>query len=74
VVGSIVATWLNYWLLQRIGATTLLVTGLVEPVIAAVLGAAFLNESMNVRTFAGAAGILVSVAFILDVRSIPDRR
>jgi len=71
LVGSIVATWLNYWLLQRIGATTVLVTGLVEPVIAALLGAAFLNESMNVRTFLGAIGILGSVAFILDVRSNP---
>lgn len=74
LVGSIVATWLNYWLLQRIGATTLLVTGLVEPVIAALLGAAFLNESMNARTLVGAIGILGSVAFVLDVRSTISSR
>jgi drug/metabolite transporter (DMT)-like permease len=69
LVGSIAATWLNYWLLRRIGATLVLVTGLIEPVIAAFLGAIFLGESMNGRTLLGAAGVLLSVAFILDVRT-----
>ena len=74
LVGSIAATWLNYWLLRRIGATLVLVTGLIEPVIAAFLGAMFLGESMNGRTLLGAAGVLVSVAFILDVRVSGSRQ
>ena len=47
----------------------MLVTGLIEPVIAAFLGAMLLGESMNGRTFLGSIGVLISVAFILDVRA-----
>jgi drug/metabolite transporter (DMT)-like permease len=65
--GSIVGAWLNYWLLQRIGATKLLSMGLVEPLIAVLLGAAFLSERMSVRTVFCGAGILVSVAVVLDL-------
>ena len=39
------AAWLNYWLLKRIGATKLLSMGLVEPLIAVLLGAAMLGET-----------------------------
>lgn len=65
--GSILGAWLNYWLLQRIGATKLLSMGLVEPLVAVLLGAAFLSERMSIRTVFGAACILVSVAVVLDL-------
>ena len=61
ILGSVVAAWLNYWLLPRVGAVNLLVMGLVEPPIAVVLGAWILGESMNARAAAGSAMILFSV-------------
>lgn len=61
LLGSIVAAWLNYWLLARVGAVNLLVMGLVEPPIAVLLGAWLLGERMHARAIAGAVLILVSV-------------
>ena len=61
LAGSVLAAWLNYWLLSRVGAVNLLVMGLVEPVIAVLLGAWILGESMNPRALAGGAVILASV-------------
>ena len=65
LLGSVVAAWLNYWLLSRVGAVNLLVMGLVEPVIAIMLGAWFLNESTNSRALAGGAIILFSVVLAM---------
>jgi drug/metabolite transporter (DMT)-like permease len=61
VMGSVLAAWLNYWLLARVGAVNLLVMGLVEPPIAIVLGAWLLGERLQSRTLAGSAMILASV-------------
>jgi drug/metabolite transporter (DMT)-like permease len=66
-LGSIVGAWLNYWLLKRIGATRLLVMGLIEPLIAVVLGAMLLGETMTGWTLAGGICIMVSVALVLDL-------
>lgn len=68
LLGSVLAAWLNYWLLSRVGAVNLLVMGLIEPVIAVMLGAWFLGESMNGRAFAGGAIIIVSVALTMAPR------
>jgi drug/metabolite transporter (DMT)-like permease len=65
--GSILGAWLNYWLLQRIGATKLLSMGLVEPLVAVLLGAAFLEERMSTVTAAGGVCILVAVGVVLDL-------
>jgi drug/metabolite transporter (DMT)-like permease len=73
LLGSILAAWLNYWLLKRVGAVNLLVMGLVEPVIAILLGAWFLGETMNARALLGGAIILVSVALTLAPRSVTAR-
>jgi len=67
LLGSVVGVWLNYWLLKRIGATRLLSMGLVEPLIAVMLGAAFLDERMTLRTIGGGICVLVAVAVVLDV-------
>jgi drug/metabolite transporter (DMT)-like permease len=61
LAGSVLAAWLNYWLLSRIGAVNLLVMGLIEPLIAILLGAWILGESMNPRALSGGALILLSV-------------
>lgn len=65
LLGSVVAAWLNYWLLSRVGAVNLLVMGLVEPIIAIMLGAWFLDESMNGRAIVGGAVILFSVVLTM---------
>ena len=65
LLGSILAAWLNYWLLKRVGAVNLLVMGLVEPVIAILLGSWFLSETMNSRALLGGAVILFSVALTM---------
>jgi drug/metabolite transporter (DMT)-like permease len=67
LAGSVAGAWLNYWLLKRIGATKLLSMGLVEPLVAVLLGAAILGERMSVRTALGGVGILLAVAVVLDV-------
>ena len=61
LAGSVLAAWLNYWLLSRVGAVNLLIMGLVEPVIAILLGAWILGESMSMRAFLGGVVILASV-------------
>ena len=70
LVGSVAGAWLNYWLLTRVGATRLLVMGLIEPLLAILLGAAVLGERLNARAAVGGVLILVSVAFALDVWKI----
>ena len=47
LLGSVAGAWLNYWLLKRIGATKLLSMGLIEPLIAVLLGAVFLDERLT---------------------------
>ena len=61
LLGSVVAAWLNYWLLPRVGAVNLLIMGLVEPPIALLLGAWILDETINARTLFGTITILLSV-------------
>jgi drug/metabolite transporter (DMT)-like permease len=67
LLGSVAGAWLNYWLLKRIGATKLLSMGLIEPLIAVVLGALFLDERLTVGTVVGGSLILVSVGVVLDL-------
>jgi drug/metabolite transporter (DMT)-like permease len=68
LAGSVMAFWLNYWLLKRIGATKLLAMSLVEPLIAVVLGAIVLNEALPARTVVGGVCILVSTWMVLATR------
>ncbi|HVP72511.1 MAG TPA: EamA family transporter [Phycisphaerales bacterium] len=65
IASSVVAFWLNYWLLKRVSATTVLSMALVQPLIAAVLGAVVLGERFGAAAAAGGAMILLSAAVIL---------
>jgi probable blue pigment (indigoidine) exporter len=71
LASSVVAFWLNYWLLQRVSATTVLSMALVQPLIAAVLGAVVLGERFGVSAAVGGVGILASAAVILRERDSP---
>jgi drug/metabolite transporter (DMT)-like permease len=65
IASSVVAFWLNYWLLKRVSATMVLSMALVQPLIAAALGAAILGERFGVSAAAGGLCILISAATIL---------
>ena len=67
LLGSVAGAWLNYWLLKRIGATKLLSMALIEPLVAVLLGAAFLGEDVSIRTIVGGVLILAGVGIVLDI-------
>jgi drug/metabolite transporter (DMT)-like permease len=48
--------------------------GLIEPLIAVLLGALFLGETLTVRTTLGGLCILLAVAVVLDLVSAPKGR
>jgi drug/metabolite transporter (DMT)-like permease len=64
VAGSVGATWLNYWLLERMTATAVLSMALIEPLIAVLLGAAFLGERVTLGAAAGGILVLCSIFMI----------
>ena len=64
LAGSVAGTWLNYWLLERMSATALLSMALVEPLIAVLLGAAFLHERVTQAAAAGGVLVLCSIFMI----------
>jgi drug/metabolite transporter (DMT)-like permease len=68
LAGSVAAFWLNYWLLSRVGATKLLAMGLIEPLIAVLLGAIVLHEALPARTVLGGSCILASTWLVLAPR------
>jgi len=61
VAASVVAFWLNYWLLERMDASAMLMMGVAEVPIAVLLGAAFLGERLPSGTFVGGVCVLLAV-------------
>jgi drug/metabolite transporter (DMT)-like permease len=61
VAASVVAFWLNYWLLARMDASAMLMMGVAEVPIAVLLGAAFLHERLPGGTFLGGMCVLIAV-------------
>lgn len=72
LAGSIGGTWLNYWLLERISATALLSMALIEPLIAVLLGWAFLDERLTAGALGG--GLLVLCSIFMITFAIPRSR
>jgi drug/metabolite transporter (DMT)-like permease len=72
VCGSIVAFWLNYWLLKRMDASAMLMMGVAEVPIAVWLGAMIFGERLPVGAFTGAAcilaGVILTPAVSVDAR------
>jgi len=58
---SVLAFWLNYWLLARMDTSAMLMMGLAEVPIAVLLGAVFLGERLPPGTWLGAACVVASV-------------
>jgi drug/metabolite transporter (DMT)-like permease len=69
---SVLAFWLNYWLLERMDASAMLMMGVAEVPIAVVLTAIVLGERLPVGTIAGALCILTAV--VLRLREVGDPR
>jgi drug/metabolite transporter (DMT)-like permease len=62
---SVLAFWLNYWLLRRLDATNVLLMSIIEPLLAVLLGALVLGESLTARALLGGACVLLSVGLLL---------
>ena len=65
VLGTIAAFWLYYWLLSKIESTRAMMISLVTPLIAVVIGAIFLGETLPPQTFLGGILILASIGLIV---------
>jgi drug/metabolite transporter (DMT)-like permease len=63
--GSVLAFWLNYWLLKRMTASEVLAMSLVEPLLAALLAAVVLGERIAPLAIAGGFCILVSIWLVM---------
>lgn len=76
VAASVIAFWLNYWLLARMDASAMLMMGVAEVPIAVLLGAIFLKERLPGGTFAGGICVLVAVvtALVGDARERVNRQ
>jgi drug/metabolite transporter (DMT)-like permease len=61
IAGSVVAFWLNYWLLERMDASAMLMMGVAEVPIAVALGALIFGERLPPGTYAGAVCVLAGV-------------
>ena len=69
IAGTIAAFWLYYWLLGRIESTKAMMISLVTPLLAVVLGAVFLGETLPPQTFFGGMLIIASIGLIVLKRS-----
>ena len=65
VLGTIAAFWLYYWLLSKIESTKAMMISLVTPLIAVIIGAIFLGETLPPQTFFGGVLILASIGLIV---------
>ena len=65
LVASVVAFWMNYWLLQRMDASAMLMMGVAEVPIAVALGAMVFGERLPAGTLLGGSCVLLAVVAVL---------
>ena len=65
VFGSVIAFWLYYWLLHRVESTKAMMISLVTPLLAVVIGAVTIGESLPAQTYLGGIMIVGSIALIV---------
>jgi drug/metabolite transporter (DMT)-like permease len=65
VLGTVAAFWLYYWLLHRVESTRAMMISLVTPLIAVVIGAVTLGETLPPLTGVGGGLIIASIGLIV---------
>jgi len=65
LVGTIAAFWLYYWLLSKIESTKAMMISLVTPLIAVLIGAVTLGETLPPQTFLGGVLIIAGIGLIV---------
>lgn len=70
VLGTIAAFWLYYWLLSKIESTKAMMISLVTPLIAVVIGAVTIGETLPPQTGVGGSLIIASIGLIVFRRKI----
>ncbi len=65
IFGTVAAFWLYYWLLSKIESTKAMMISLVTPLLAVVIGAIFLGETLPPQTIFGGVLILASIGLIV---------
>ncbi|MGE3465518.1 MAG: DMT family transporter [Pyrinomonadaceae bacterium] len=65
ILGTVAAFWLYYWLLSRIESTKAMMISLVTPLLAVVIGAVVLGETLPPQTFVGGLLIIGSIGLIV---------
>ncbi|MFL6230348.1 MAG: DMT family transporter [Pyrinomonadaceae bacterium] len=73
LVGTVAAFILYYWLVRHMDVTTTQLISLVTPVVAVLVGVAFLGERLTWRVALGGLGIFVGIAIIVLRRRRPPR-
>jgi uncharacterized membrane protein len=65
IAGTIAAFWLYYWLLRRIESTKAMMISLVTPLLAVMIGAVVLGETLPPQTGLGGLLIIGSIGLIV---------
>jgi len=70
ILGTIAAFWLYYWLLSKIESTKAMMISLVTPLIAVVIGAVTIGETLPPQTGLGGFLIIASIGLIVFRKGI----
>lgn len=73
LVGTVAAFLLYYWLVRHMDVTTTQLIALVTPVVAVLVGVAFLGERLTWRVVLGGLGIFAGIGVITLRRRRPPR-
>jgi probable blue pigment (indigoidine) exporter len=65
MAGSVAAFWLNYWLLRRLPASAILLMGIVEAPLAALLGTVVLHERFDASMLLGTVLVVGGTALAI---------
>lgn len=73
ILGSVIAFWLYYWLLRRVESTKAMTISLVTPLLAVVIGAVTLGETLPPQTFLGGSLVIGNIGVIVLRRKAKGR-
>src|SRR5438874_3891175 len=73
LIGAIVGYTAYFWLLRHCDPARVATYAYVNPIVAVLLGALFVHESVKLRTLLAAALIIVSVALIISVQQLKPK-